>query len=195
MPKRLIRRRPAAHIVHGLRLVIDRRPINPLVRVRRALRLNSHLVIRALAAAAGTAAGAKGPENARHERAGDSEPDVDEHGAAEVELDASALEGEVEGAAEAGEGDGHEDGEGGQEEVRDHAGDGREDAAEAREQPADADDDFDGRGDDREDEERGDPFRGCLLVVVDRGVEVVGEHCVEDAAVEAPHGARVEGEV
>lgn len=105
------------------------------------------------------------------------------------------MQGGVEGSAETGVGYGGEEDEGEEEGGADHGGDGREDAAEAGEQPANADEDFYGRGHDGEDEERGEPVRGVGLVPRQRVVKLLPQELRCESVIEPPDRTRVEPEM
>lgn len=193
MPIRLISRRPPPRVLPLRRHMLRRvGPVDILVRIRRPLRLR----VRRLPAPPRAATRAECPEQATRRRTRHRQPHVSEHRASQRGGNPVAvLQRGVESGAETRIGDGGEEDEGAEEGGADDGGDGGEDAAEAGKEAADADDDFHGGGDDGEDEERGEPFRGVGLIPRQGVIELLPQELGRESVVKAPDRTRIEPEL
>lgn len=196
MPERLIGRRLRPHVPHGHALVIRRRrPLVPALAQKRAVdaivRVRGPFGARALlaavpaavvsldlVAAAGAAAGAQEPKQARGPRKGNGDPEDDEDVVADRGVDVVFRQGVVEGGGEGGEEDGGSKGkaeDGGAADGRDDGGGKTSPAAEEGEH---AHDHLNGGGDDGHDVRDEHPFRhgsiGFQAVVELFAKELVG---------------------
>ena len=145
-------------------------------------------------AAPTAAAGAEEPEEAGGPAEGDGEPEEDEDVAAERSVDVVVLQGVVEGPGEGCIEDGNGQGKGKDEDAGYGADDCRRDAPHSREEGGDADENFDGGGDDGDKVGNIHPFRHDT-VNFEPIAELFAEEMIGSSLIQSPNIDRIEPKV